>query len=71
LQHGPILDRDRIGPLAVVVAGEVDDDWLGSENVQLNGAGVAVLEVGEPFSPGHSTELCVGRGEAASDRAES
>jgi hypothetical protein len=30
-----------------------------------------VLQVGKPLSPGHATDLRVGRGQAASDRAES
>jgi hypothetical protein len=43
LQEGPILFGNRSRALSVVVAGEVDDDRLGSEDVQLEGAGVAVL----------------------------
>ncbi len=70
LQEGPILFGDRIGPLCVVVAGEIDDDGLGSEEVQLEGAGVTVLQIGKPPSLGYPTELGVGRCEAASYRAE-
>lgn len=70
LQHGPILLGDRIGTRSVVMAGEIHDDWLGAENVQFEGAGVAVLQVGTPPSLGDAAELGVRRGEAAADRAK-
>ena len=55
----------------MVEAGEVDDNRLGPQDGQLNGPGVAMLQVGKPFPPGQATELRVGRGEAPAYRAQS
>lgn len=55
----------------MVVAGEIDDDWLDSQHFQLKGAGVAMLQVGKPSPPGGAAELRMSRCEAAPNRAKS
>jgi hypothetical protein len=51
------------------MASKVDDDGFGSKDVQLYRTGGTVLNVRQPLSLRRSSELRVGRGEAASEWA--